>query len=78
VRCRAAGRVEVAANAASGRLRLRWRAADTRLSLLLGRLHALGYRVYLGGDEARARARREERRACCCAWAWRRWSACRR
>jgi Cu2+-exporting ATPase len=51
------------ANAATGRLRLRWRPADTRLSVLLSRLHALGYRAYLGGDEARERARREERKA---------------
>jgi Cu2+-exporting ATPase len=57
------GVVSVAANAASGRLRLRWRVADTRLSALLGRLHALGYRVYLGGDQARERARREQRKA---------------
>jgi Cu2+-exporting ATPase len=56
-----AGVVEARANAASGRLRLRWRAADTTLSALLERLHALGYRAYLGGDERRAQARREER-----------------
>lgn len=55
------GVVEARANAASGRLRLRWRAADTKLSVLLERLHALGYHAYLGGDEARAQARREER-----------------
>jgi Cu2+-exporting ATPase len=55
------GVVEARANAASGRLRLRWRDADTKLSALLERLHALGYRAYLGGDEARAQARREER-----------------
>jgi Cu2+-exporting ATPase len=55
------GVVEARANAASGRLRLRWRDADTKLSTLLERLHALGYRAYLGGDEARAQARREER-----------------
>jgi Cu2+-exporting ATPase len=55
------GVVEARANAASGRLRLRWRAADTKLSILLERLHALGYRAYLGGDESRAQARREER-----------------
>ncbi|MEO8160064.1 MAG: heavy metal translocating P-type ATPase metal-binding domain-containing protein [Arenimonas sp.] len=57
------GVIEASANAASGRLRLRWRAADTSLSPLLLRLHALGYRAFLAGDEARARARRRERNA---------------
>ena len=57
------GVVEARANAASGRLRLRWRARETKLSALLERLHALGYRAYLGGDEARAQARRAERNA---------------
>jgi Cu2+-exporting ATPase len=56
------GLLEVHANAASGRLRLRWREAETQLSTLLARLHSLGYRAYLGGDEARARARLAERR----------------
>jgi len=51
------------ANAASGRLRLRWRPAATTLSQLLQRLHGLGYRAFLGGDEARAQLRRGERNA---------------
>jgi Cu2+-exporting ATPase len=60
---RESGVVEVGANAISGRLRLRWRPAATQLSVLLQRLHALGYRAFLGGDEARAAARRRERNA---------------
>lgn len=55
------GVVEAAANAVSGRLRLRWRPGRTRLSLLVQRLHSLGYRAFLGGDGARARLRRRER-----------------
>jgi hypothetical protein len=58
-----AGVVGAWANAASGRLRLRWRPADTTLSALLQRLHALGYRAFLGGDEARAQLHRRERNA---------------
>jgi Cu2+-exporting ATPase len=58
-----AGVVEVAANAATGRLRLRWRVGETSLSALLQRLHALGYRAFLAGDGARAQARRRERNA---------------
>ncbi len=57
------GVVEAAANAASGRLRLRWRPAETKLSTLLQRLHALGYQAWLGGDGGQARARRAERNA---------------
>jgi Cu2+-exporting ATPase len=75
---RQAGVVGAWANAASGRLRLRWRPADTTLSALLQRLHALGYRAFLGGDEARAQLHRRERNALLLRLAWRRWSACRR
>jgi Cu2+-exporting ATPase len=57
------GVVDAAANAVSARLRLRWRPAQTTLSALLLRLHALGYRAYFGADDARAQARRRERNA---------------
>ena len=49
------------ANAVTGRVRLAWDPARTRLSTLLARLHALGYRAHLAGGDAVESARRRER-----------------
>ena len=57
------GVVEVGANAVTGRVRLRWDPAATRLSALLERLAALGYRAHLaaGAELERERARQRRR-----------------
>ncbi|KAF1687124.1 ATPase P [Pseudoxanthomonas broegbernensis] len=52
---------EISANAITGRIRIAWDPARVRLSRLLARLAALGYRPYLATGEARERARRNER-----------------
>lgn len=52
---------EVAANAVTGRVRLTWDPARTRLSTPLQRLAGLGYRPYLASGEGHERARRTER-----------------
>lgn len=57
------GVAEVGVNAVTGRIRLRWRVTETRLSRLLERLAELGYRVHLAPDAAREEARRRERRS---------------
>jgi Cu2+-exporting ATPase len=54
------GVLEVGANAVTGRVRLVWKPALTRLSLVLARLQALGYRPYLAGTRAAEQARRAE------------------
>jgi Cu2+-exporting ATPase len=54
---------EVCANAVTGRIRLIWNPAQNRLSDILGRLQALGFRPYLAGDLASEQARRRERNA---------------
>jgi Cu2+-exporting ATPase len=56
------GILEVSANAITGRIRLLWDPAVTRLSQPLQRLAALGYRPGLARGEAVERARRVERR----------------
>lgn len=58
---RESGVVDAGVNAVTGRIRIRWNPASTRLSILLGRIAALGYRPFLSGGEAREEARRSER-----------------
>lgn len=55
------GVLDTSANAITGRIRIAWDPARTRLSGLLARLAALGYRPYLATGEARERARRAAR-----------------
>ena len=55
------GVLDTSANAITGRIRIAWDPARTRLSALLARLAALGYRPYLATGEARERARRAAR-----------------
>ncbi|WP_374556872.1 heavy metal translocating P-type ATPase [Thermomonas sp.] len=55
------GVLDTSANAITGRIRIAWDPARTRLSGLLSRLAALGYRPYLATGEARERARRAAR-----------------
>src|SRR5690606_40070289 len=52
---------DVSANAVTGRVRLAWDPARTRLSALLQRLAALGYRPHLARGEQAERERRRER-----------------
>ncbi|KAA2284848.1 heavy metal translocating P-type ATPase [Arenimonas fontis] len=52
---------EVSANAVTGRVRLAWDPSRTRLSVLLQRLAALGYRPHLARGEQAERERRRER-----------------
>lgn len=58
---REAGVLEVTANAVTGRIRIAWDPASTRLSTPLRRLAALGYRPYLATGDASEQARRRER-----------------
>jgi len=53
----------VSVNAVTGRLHLRWDPARTRLSELVGRLAALGYRAHLAQGAAREAGRRRARNA---------------
>jgi Cu2+-exporting ATPase len=55
------GVLEVNANAITGRIRLVWNPTQVRLSQLLGRLAALGYRPFLATGEVREKARRQAR-----------------
>ncbi|HOC11455.1 MAG TPA: heavy metal translocating P-type ATPase metal-binding domain-containing protein, partial [Thermomonas sp.] len=55
------GVLDTSANAITGRIRIAWDPARTRLSGLLARLASLGYRPYLATGEARERARRAAR-----------------
>jgi Cu2+-exporting ATPase len=55
------GVLDAGANAVTGRIRIAWDPQRTRLSPLLARLAALGYRPGLGTGEARERERRHER-----------------
>lgn len=55
------GVLDVNANAITGRIRLIWDPAQVKLSRLLARLAALGYRPFLATGEAREKARRQER-----------------
>lgn len=55
------GVLDTSANAITGRIRIAWDPARARLSQLLARLAALGYRPYLATGEARERARRAAR-----------------
>jgi len=55
------GVLEVNANAITGRIRLIWDPSQVKLSQLLARLAALGYRPFLATGEAREKARRQER-----------------
>ncbi|HEY2623374.1 MAG TPA: heavy metal translocating P-type ATPase metal-binding domain-containing protein, partial [Dyella sp.] len=56
------GVFDVSANAVTGRIRIGWDPAQTRLSLVLQRLALLGYRPYLAGGAVRERERVAERR----------------
>lgn len=60
---RETGVSDVGVNAVTGRLRLRWRPAQTALSRVLQRLAALGYRPHLAGGLALEQARQRERNA---------------
>ncbi|MBK9252168.1 MAG: cadmium-translocating P-type ATPase [Proteobacteria bacterium] len=53
---------EVVANAVTGRIRLVWNPATSRLSAILRRLISLGYRPYLAGGREEEAARRAETR----------------
>ncbi len=55
------GVLEVSANAVTGRIRIAWDPARTRLSTALRRLQSLGYRPWLATGEAGERARRRDR-----------------
>ena len=55
---------QVSANAVTGRIRLVWDPARNRLSAILGRMQALGYRPWLAGSIDSEQARRTE---------WRHW-----
>jgi Cu2+-exporting ATPase len=59
---REAGVLDTTANAVTGRIRLSWDPAQTKLSTLLERLAMLGYRPYLATGDAREQARLSERR----------------
>lgn len=59
---REAGVLDTTANAVTGRIRITWDPACTRLSALLQRLAMLGYRPYLATGDAREQARLSERR----------------
>lgn len=59
---REAGVLDTTANAVTGRIRLSWDPARTKLSTLLERLAMLGYRPYLATGDAREQARLSERR----------------
>jgi Cu2+-exporting ATPase len=56
------GVLDAGANAVTGRIRIAWDPARTRLSLLLASLAALGYRTALATGEVHERQRRRERR----------------
>ncbi|WP_238480974.1 heavy metal translocating P-type ATPase [Dyella telluris] len=56
------GVLDVGANAVTGRIRIVWDPAATRLSSLLARLAMLGYRPYLATGAARERERVAEQR----------------
>ncbi|WP_255555939.1 heavy metal translocating P-type ATPase [Lysobacter soyae] len=58
---REAGVQSVSANAVTGRIRIVWDTEKTRLSFLLHRLNALGYRPFLAGGIAQEEARRKQR-----------------
>jgi Cu2+-exporting ATPase len=55
------GVTSVSVNAVTGRLRLGWKPERVKLSVLLQRLSALGYRPHLAGGVALERERRRER-----------------
>ena len=59
---REAGVLDTSANAVTGRIRIAWDPARTKLSALLQRLAMLGYRPYLATGDAREQARLSERR----------------
>jgi Cu2+-exporting ATPase len=59
---REAGVLDTSANAVTGRIRIAWDPARTKLSTLLQRLAMLGYRPYLATGDAREQARLSERR----------------
>lgn len=59
---REAGVLDTTANAVTGRIRIAWDPARTKLSALLQRLAMLGYRPYLATGDAREQARLSERR----------------
>ncbi len=59
---RSPGVLEAGANAVTGRIRIAWDPARTRLSAVLAQLAMLGYRPYLAGDPAAERQRVQERR----------------
>jgi P-type Cu2+ transporter len=59
---RVPGVCEVSANAVTGRVRLGWDPARSRLSAILARMQALGYRPYLAGGVDVEGARRREQR----------------
>lgn len=58
---RETGVIDAGANAVTGRIRIRWNPARTKLSTLLRRVASLGYHPFLSGGEAREEARRVER-----------------
>jgi Cu2+-exporting ATPase len=55
------GVIDAGANAITGRIRIAWDPARTRLSALLARLASLGYAPYLASGDEREAARRSER-----------------
>ncbi len=59
---RTPGVLDAGANAVTGRIRIAWDPARTRLSAVLGQLAMLGYRPYLAGDPAAERQRVADRR----------------
>lgn len=59
---RTPGVLDAGANAVTGRIRVAWDPARTRLSAVLGQLSMLGYRAYLAGDPAAERQRVADRR----------------
>ncbi|WFC41631.1 heavy metal translocating P-type ATPase [Pseudoxanthomonas sp. SE1] len=59
---REAGVLDTTANAVTGRIRIAWDPARTKLSALLQRVAMLGYRPYLATGDAREQARLSERR----------------
>ena len=59
---REAGVLDTTANAVTGRIRIAWDPARTKLSALLQRLAMLGYRPYLATGDAREQARLSDRR----------------
>ena len=68
---------EVVANAVTGRIRLVWNPARRRLSAILRRLVALGYRPYLAGAATRKPRAAPKHAAGCCASASRASRRCR-